>query len=709
MPYANLPGIDVTKLDGNLQLPSQNDNPIVLVLGTSAQGDAEELFTVVRTTDAARVFGKDGTLVRGMYEAQSGQASNIRLFRIGAKPAQLQGLPTDVKIVTIEKDGDAGDNYLVSYTGTSGAMRLRVYRAADDVLVYDSGDGSDPDTIVDLGEVMVTGDLASGTMVGLSYASASFSSDATHFTINTTEPHGLTAGDAVTLSGFTPAGYNGHYVVSSVTDEDTFKIADTDNPGVVGAVQGLVITTQAVSLTDAPDHVSSLTFVAGDEGLEMSRMETYEALEDAYTLLEDAVVDLVVPMNVYLDDKNVTDLTTSQISALSLGALSDYPAAGAANDVLGKLYKEEYLGKMYYFWDMDGDGVAEIVPVVEGITSGQQTDLDGGDLSIAAAVAGDDPDLVAADFREVNFAYQLANFCYKVSHLNQEMTGMIGVRPPRTFGLKDVTDWVGSSPTYVVDGNGDLTISKNGTGLLGNKFMAGRKVDGTIPAHLIDGAAAPYGGFIATDDGEVDGVQLKDDNDHLVDLGKHLSVVSAWPLLVNPSRTAAYSGSGAALYAGMVSALAPHSAPTNKVVPSVSLPFAINHSKVDKLAGARYVHFFAKPKGTVVADAPTAARPDSDFQRLTTVRIVKAVIDTVRRVGEPFLGEGMSGAQLQALETGITNALQELTKAGILQRFDLSVDATTAERVQGKARVALVLVPVFELRQISTTVALAAA
>jgi hypothetical protein len=82
MPFNNLPGVFETKQDGNLTIPSTNDAPIVLVLGTAAQGDSESLFTVVRPTDAARIFGKEGTLARGMYEVANAGATNIRLFRM---------------------------------------------------------------------------------------------------------------------------------------------------------------------------------------------------------------------------------------------------------------------------------------------------------------------------------------------------------------------------------------------------------------------------------------------------------------------------------------------------------------------------------------------------------------------------------------------------------------------------------------------------
>lgn len=637
MPFENLPGISGTKLDGSLQLPNTNDTPIVCVLGTAEKGTSEELFTAVRLTDAARSFGKEGTLIRGMYEAASSGATNIRLFRIGATSALLEEVGDGLTIETVTKDDSAGADFKIWFTASSG--RLRVYRASDDTLVFDSGDGTDPDTKVDLGEVVVTGTATGGIDIG--------------------------------------------------SDIDT-----------------------AVLLEDVPGTDATTVFTAGTDGLNLTRMELFEALDKAYSLLEDADLDIVVPMNAYLDDKNVLDMTSATVSGLTttVSGFADI-TVGGENDILGMLYTEEYEGQKYFFWDVDRDGVAEIVPTIRGLTTLQQTALNAGDISIAAVVAGDPADLSAADFHEVNFAYQLANFCYQSSHLNTEMHGVIGVRPPAAFSPKEVALWIGSEPTTVVDGNGIEQITVNGRGLLGNKWVAGRIASGTIPAHTIDGTAKVNGGFIATDDGQIDGVQLKDDNDALVDIGKYLDIVCAYVQHVNPSRTTAYTATAAASYAGLLTTLLPSSAPTNKVVSNVSLPFRISSSKLDALAGKRYVAFVAKPKGVVVADGPTGSRPESDYNRRSTMRIVKAAIDAVRLVGEPFLGEGMSGAQLAALETAIQQTLSELVKARppVLVRFEAKVTANALERVQGKCKVELVLVPAFELRQISVTVALAAA
>lgn len=449
-------------------------------------------------------------------------------------------------------------------------------------------------------------------------------------------------------------------------------------------------------------------YTAGTDGLSLSRMELYEALYNAYQLLEDAEIDIVVPMNVYLDDLNVMDLTPTQIGAAgrNLVGLSDYPTAGGTQDALGKVYVEEYNGVNYFWWWMPSDPTADADAT---FTADAGANIYPSVGAASATLKTDGTSLTGSDFHEVNFGYQLANFCYVQSTNNTEMTGVIGVLPPNSFALKDVSTWVGQLPTTTEDANGNVVVSTNGSGLLGNKWMSGRINAGNLSAHTIGGIAGLYnGGFIATDDGWIDGTQQSDVNDHLIDIGKYISVVAAYPILANPSRTTSYSATGAPTYGGFYPTLPPQSAPTNKSLRNVRLPFRINKTKLDQLAGQRYVTFHAKPRGIVISDAPTAARPDSDYQRLSTVRQVKACMDAVREAGEPFLGEGMTGALIAALDTAVDSALKALVKLGVIVKYDHQVTSTPAQRVLGQATVELKIIPAFELRQITVVVALAA-
>lgn len=626
MAFDNLPVIIGQKLDGSFAIVPVNDNPIVMILGTASQGTSETVYRVDRVSDAARTFGKDGTLTRGLYEASIGGALNLRLFRVGATAAKLAGIGGGITLETIRKDDSAGGDYELEFDADTG--RLKVYRASDDELVYDNYPAY-PLQKVDLGEVVAYG------------TATETSSD---------------------------------YDIALAAMEDA-------------------------TATEPP------TYTAGTDGLNLSRMQLFEALYNAYQLLEDQEMDVVVPMNVFLDDKNVVDLTPTQITALGLASLSDYPTANDTDDVLGKVFIEEYEGVNYFWWWFPADPTDETFTAAQVFTAS-------GVGSADASTKCDGTALAASDFHEVNFGYQLANFCFKQSEQNTEMTGVIGVLPPASYSLKDVALWVGKLPTTTEDANGNVVVASggNGTGLLGNKFMSGRiGVTNQLIPYTIDGIAGLFdGGFIATETGWLDDSQLKDANDHLVDIGKYLSVVASYPILSNPSNTVSYIASGAATYGGFYSVLPADSAPTNKLLRNVRLPFRVNTSKLDLLAGQRFVTFHGKTRGIVVSDAPTAARPDSDYQRLSTVRQVKACIDAVRTVGEPFLGEGLTGARLAALDTAIESALKALVKSGVISRFEHAVTSTAQQRILGQATVELKLVPAFELRQITVVVALAA-
>ena len=61
-------------------------------------------------------------------------------------------------------------------------------------------------------------------------------------TVTTASAHGLATGNAVSVQGVTPAGYNGYYIVTGVSSTTVFTVALAANPGAV-TVQG---TTQLV-------------------------------------------------------------------------------------------------------------------------------------------------------------------------------------------------------------------------------------------------------------------------------------------------------------------------------------------------------------------------------------------------------------------------------------------------------------------------------
>jgi hypothetical protein len=152
----------------------------------------------------------------------------------------------------------------------------------------------------------------------------------------------------------------------------------------------------------------------------------------------------------------------------------------------------------------------------------------------------------------------------------------------------------------------------------------------------------------------------------------------------------------------------PATAPTNKPVSGASLIYKMGLTAYDSLVGAGYVCLRNKAGGNlIVTDAPTAALPNSDWRRLSTVRIVKAVVDGVRRVLDPYIGEGTGASVRASMNNAVEGVLMSAKKEKILQDYKgFSITQTPQQEVTGDIDVSLTLVPAFEIRQINVTVSL---
>lgn len=690
--YENLPAIISEIQDGAFKIVVNNTDPSILILGTAAKGVSGRPVVARKAQEAEARFGLEGTLTRGMYEAGAGGATNIYQMRIGAKSAILYGVGTDdmvndpTSIETLLKDKDASSVYFVRYTNpiTRGPNeevgRLLVKNAVGQI-VYDNNPGGMP---IDLGEVMVAGDFTGGLNIGNV-------ADASDFVALN-----AVAQDRVSITDTFAA---------VVTAPASFTLAHSANPGSVKveldgvevAKADYVVAGTSLTFVDPTDADNKEVVVSydydanvalnlrdGSDGVDLSNMELYEALDKAYADIETEEFKQIVPMGALLDAKNVAEGDIAILSSDErLPAGQRYPVAGSKGDVLGKLFKEEYEGETFYFWDVNGDGVAEIFPSI-------------GASSATTKISGET--FAAGDFKEVNFGYQLANACFVIASNEYNVTGVIGTSIPNSWSTKDVSVWVGKEPVLDVDGE----IVVNGTGLLGNKHMVGK--------------AAYKPGFFATDAGNLQGPGgeltagvLQDRGGKPIDIGRYISVYYHPQTFLNPVDTTGYGyvSNGAAYYAGMISSLIPQSAPTNKVAQGASSLVKLPKIKLDALAKYHYVGLKQKNRVFRISDAPTAARAGSDFVRLSTVRVLDRIIDIVREVAEPYIGEPNNAQARLSLETNIRTRLLLEMKNNLMSRFEVSVSATPTQRIQGDCDVELVIVPPFEMKKIRVYTSLA--
>lgn len=489
-----------------------------------------------------------------------------------------------------------------------------------------------------------------------------------------------------------------------IYDSEEILAIDTGLISVSGSCtvgDGVDVGTQSspVAFEDCPAlNPGVIVWTAGTDGESPSLMELYEALEEAYEDLDWSDVDFIVPMGATITASNVADLSTGQISSLGLAALTDYPVAGAATDVLGRLFKQEYQGLWYYFWDMDNDGIAEIFPSVGSATG--STDIFGDAIS-------------SSDFHEVNFAYQAAELCRKASTTWHTCIAFIGVDGPDGFDRSSLAQWIGDLPTYTEMSDGSLVVSTtgdNGSGLLGNKFLAGQK---NFRGSLKDG------GLIATTDGFLDGEEELDNNDHYVDIGKHVVVTYPHVIHVNqfvdPSgstgRPSPYIACIATTVAGKYATLpekeeanGPNGTVRGVKIDGLRVPGRL----LNKLLGIRYVGIRAEPGvGVILAGSKTSARPDSDYTKISTIRSVNREIQGLRNIGMRYIGKEMSPYIIQALTAASEGFLKDESSLGYNNGSKISFYFTTAGRRLGQLKALLRLVPPFAIEAIDIETSLA--
>lgn len=221
-----------------------------------------------------------------------------------------------------------------------------------------------------------------------------------------------------------------------------------------------------------------------------------------------------------------------------------------------------------------------------------------------------------------------------------------------------------------------------------------------------------------------DGVAAVDSRSIKVDAGAYISVFTApvaatsstlvsnlaTSLTATPSVTV-YNTGGEAGYAGLVNSLAPQSSTTNKLVSGLRSVKLLSARQANDLSGMRHVTMYSRSKGFVVGAGNTGAYKvtnyiRSDYVNLTTVRIVHAVVDTIRAIAEKYLGEPNNAPQLNALDNEVDQVLNTFKGSGALNSADYSISSTPDQRVLGIVEINLTLVPAFEIRTINLTVSL---
>lgn len=242
----------------------------------------------------------------------------------------------------------------------------------------------------------------------------------------------------------------------------------------------------------------------------------------------------------------------------------------------------------------------------------------------------------------------LVNFCYTAARRNNDITAVINVRPFKGVSLADVKEEVDA--LYKV----------------------------------------------------ADNRYISEDN---VDIGKYLSIVAGEGIF-SDQELGTYTNTLSAAYAGLVSTLPIQSGSTNKVINGIaSLRYNLSPAQAGDLRDKRFTVIRNKfNRGVTVVEGLVASLPTSDFQSLSTVRVVHGVMNAIREVVDPFIGEALDIPHITSLENAISGRLDKFVDDGALTSASFQILFPQNAAIMGDVRVALELGIASELRRILVTV-----
>ena len=130
---------------------------------------------------------------------------------------------------------------------------------------------------------------------------------------------------------------------------------------------------------------------------------------------------------------------------------------------------------------------------------------------------------------------------------------------------------------------------------------------------------------------------------------------------------------------------------------------------INSLAKLRYVTTRREEGvGHILVSVKTCAHPNSDYTRLSTIRSVNRELSGIRDICRPYIGTEFSARNLQAMQTAIDGFLRSEQAAGFNQGAIAKMEYTRTDRIMGKLKIRLKMIPPFSLEAITIETTLAA-
>jgi hypothetical protein len=779
MAYENISGVAVTYLDGAFAIPRASTQQKILVVGPAEKGRTNEIYNVTNVSLAEVEFGASTEVMKAVHEAVAQGANNVSVIRSGGRQGSWVFTDSAGKTLTIVpeyRDDNVLGRYQLVIENDNVENRYIIFDsvAAEfvydsyEVLALDSGVVTVTDTGIDLFTLgnqydmdvtpfldsVVTGDFTADGTATASSVSATEGSDGIstslverYAALNTTYhlldyrdadfviPTGIFVDEvnvrddtnhAAAGTGTSDGDKYGYYwkglpEAGSVTDvlgyvwEYQYKgriytyFSDVDDyVAGLGSDAAATMTVQTDFTLTAQKNgkggnaVSLTITVSGSGSPTVSIVET------------DFGFDISVATGT---STSITDVRAAINTALNAFNLSTGVTAGSLVQAAGTS-ATSVTAKTKTFLS-GGSGGAVLTP--QHLT---------GD-AVPSAVNTRFGEAVDAEFREVNFAHQLASFCHVASVSWSNMLGGISFKAPTGYSASAIADWIGVPPEYVDDGVSMYidSPSGNGSGVLGHRLISGesRTSEGYRSSKVQNGNSTDgyaFGGFILTKGSSLpngtsypygisDADEALDAGGKPIDLGKYLFITYDWPILNNGyNGGSSYRGSLVGTLFGKVVTLPENEDPigVNGLVAAAQNATRVHFSQINSLSKARIIGLRREPLTDQLSfsSAKTMAHPDSDYTRMSTIRCVNRMLRGIRSLARPYIGKPYSAQTLSALQAAIDGYIVSERTAGVHQGALSRIEYSRQDKIMGRLTIKLRMVPPFSIEYVDVQTSLAA-
>jgi len=326
--------------------------------------------------------------------------------------------------------------------------------------------------------------------------------------------------------------------------------------------------------------------------------------------------------------------------------------------------------------------------------------------------------------RSRGFRRQLADFCYQATKSWNAAFGVIGVRPLNRVARDE--GWTSAPTTDAEEWFNTPTLAhmKEWVDHLEGKVgtLVDHSAEGLVTGHVYGSVQEAYGQVSALYDGwayESDGTPAVDRNNVAVDGCSYIAITAMecrqshdeTQNLANmygvPAQTEVVSlSAGAVGYAALLTTLDPQEATTNKRVPGLVAGRKMSVALGERLMQMRYTALVNRNGANVILKDVTAGYNASkytrtDFNLVSTRRIMHAMVEIIRTRGHKYIGGPIDNARMVAMEGEMASALDSMKPSGAVRSFDIFVNASPDEQVLGEVNVEVTAVIGYELTKIN--------